>query len=154
MIDVWSQYQSKDSSFKVNEEPIKDFPTLTICTGPYSNYRYESDLIIYYGDAKLKWGENQIDDGDNSTGTVYLEDVYTYVSGTCYLIYIEINNIIETGFLANIYLEFNDKISFENLPEVLEFYFTSEKNSHGIICNEWIDGEELAIKIDKVPPLS
>ena len=48
MIDVWSQYQSKDSGFKVREEPIKDFPTLTICTGPFSNYRYEYEVLLLH----------------------------------------------------------------------------------------------------------
>ena len=116
----------------------------------YSTLIYESDLIIYYGDAKLKWGENQIDDGDNSTGTVYLEDVYTYVSGTCYRIFIEINYTIESGVMSEIEIEFNETIAYDNLPEVLGFYLTSEKNSHGIIFNEWKDGEELSLKINKV----
>ena len=151
MIKVWDQYQSKDSSFKVYEEPITDFPALTICPGLYSsNYSYDFDFTIYYDDTKLKLGENQIDNGDNSTETVYLEDVYTFVSGTCYRIYIKINYIIESGILLHIHIVFNDNITFENLPEVLEFYFTSEKNSHGIIFNEWKDGEEFAIKINKV----
>ena len=151
MKSVWSHYQSKDSSFKVYEEPITDFPTLTFCFGAYSNYyRYEFDFTIYYGDAKLKLGENQIDYMNNSTETVYLEDVYTFVSETCYKIFIEIDFTIESGILKNIHVVFNDNITFENLPEVLEFYLTSEKNSHGIIFNEWKDGEELAIKINKV----
>ena len=77
MMEVWSQYQSKDSSFKVYEEPIKKFPTFTFCTDPDSNYMYEFDFIIYYDNTKLKFGRNQIDNGDNSTETIYLEDVYS-----------------------------------------------------------------------------
>ena len=150
MIKVWDQYQSEDSSFKVYEEPITNFPTLTLCTGPDSNYRYDFDFTIYYDDTKLKLGENQINDGDNSTETIYLEDVYTFVSGTCYRIFIKINYVIESGIKSCIYIEFDNITTFEDLPEVLEFYLTSEKNSHGIIFNEWKDGEELAIKINKV----
>ena len=29
-------------------------------------------------------------------------------------------------------------------------YITSEKNSHGISLSEWMDGEELTIRIEKV----
>ena len=150
MIEVWNQYQSKDSSFKVYEKPIEDFPTLTFCTGPDSNYIYEFDFTIYYDGTKLKLGGNQINNGDNSTETVYLEEVYTYLSGTCYRIFIEINYTIESGFVSQIYIEFNEIILYDNLPEVLQFYLTSDKNSHGIVFNEWKDGEELAIKINKV----
>ena len=146
MIEVWNQYQSKDSSFKVYENPITDFPTLTFCTGPDRNYRYEIDFTIDYADKKLQLGENQI----NNWETVYLEEVYTFLSGTCYKTYIKINYTIESGVQSDIYIEFNETITYENLPEVLEFYLTSEKISHGIVFNEWKDGEELDIKINKV----
>ena len=149
-MEVWSQYQSKDSSFKVYEEPIKKFPTFTFCTDPDSNYMYEFDFTINYDDTKLKLGGNQIDNGGNSTETVYLEEVYTYLSGICYKISIEINYTMESGFMSVIYIEFNETIAYDNLPEVLQFYLTSDKNSHGIVFNEWKDGEELAITINKV----
>ena len=154
MIDVWSQYQSKDSSFKVYETPIKEFPTLTLCTGPYSNYRYEFDLTISYDDTRLKLGRNQIVNGDNSTETLslWLDKVYTFYSGTCYKIFShgDINYSRERGFLSYIHIEFNDMITFNNLPDVLEFYITSARNSVGIIYNDWRDGEELALKFEKV----
>ena len=150
MMEVWSQYQSKDSSFKVYEKPITNFPTLTLCTGSDSNYRYDLDFTIYYDGTKLKLGGNQIDHGDNSTETVYLEEVYTYVSGTCYRILIEMNYTTGNGIVSKIYIEFNETFSYDNLPEVLQFYLTSDKNSHGIVFNEWKDGEELAITINKV----
>ena len=60
MIDVWSQYQSKDTSFKVYQEPIKNFPTLTLCTGPDSNSRYDLDFTILYNNVTLKLGQNQL----------------------------------------------------------------------------------------------
>ena len=150
MMEVWSQYQSKDSTFKVYEEPIRNFPIFTFCTDPDSNYMYEFDFIIYYDNTKLKFGRNQIDNGDNSTETIYLEDVYTYLSGTCYQIFIKINYTIESGVMSEIYIEFNETISYDNLPEVLQFYLTSDENSHGIVFNEWKDGEELAITINMV----
>ena len=149
-MEVWSQYQSKDSSFKVYEEPIKKFPTFTFCTDPDSNYMYEFDFTINYDDTKLKLGGNQIDNGGNTTETVYLEEVYTYVSGTCYRILIEMNYTTGNGIVSKIYIEFNETFSYDNLPEVLQFYLTSDKNSHGIVFNEWKDGEELAITINKV----
>ena len=157
MIKVWDQYQSEDSSFKVYEEPIKNFPTLTLCTGPDSNYSYDLDFTIHYQistsysepDVKLKLGENEIKKEDNSTETVYLDDVSTMLSGTCYKIYIKLNYIIESEIMIS-KIEFNDTITYNNLPDVLEFYLTSEKNFHGIFFNEWKDGEELAIRIPKV----
>ena len=157
MKSVWGHYQSKDSSFKVYQEPIKNFPTLTVCTGPGSNYSYDLDFTIHYQistsysepDVKLKLGENEIKKEDNSTETVYLDNVSTFFSGTCYKIYIKLNYIIEIE-ISKIHIEFKDIITYDNLPDVLEFYLTSEKNFHGIFFNEWKDGEELAIKIPKV----
>ena len=157
MKSVWSHYQSKDSSFKVYQEPIRNFPTLTLCTGPDSNYSYDLDFTIHYQistsysepDVKLKLGENEIKKEDNSTETVYLDNVSTFFSGTCYKIYIKLNYIIEIE-ISKIHIEFKDIITYDNLPDVLEFYLTSEKNFHGIFFNEWKDGEELSLKINKV----
>ena len=157
MIEVWKQYQSKDSSFKVYNEPITNFPTLTFCTGRYSNYIYQSNFTFYYADYhsqdyyKLDIGTNQINRRrDNSTiGVLYIEEVYTFVSGMCYKIYSR-NFIIESGAGSSIYIEFNETIEYDDLLEVLEFYFTSEINSHGIVFNEWKDGQELDIKVYKV----
>jgi len=60
-----------------------------------------------------------------------------------------LNYTIESGVQSDIYIKFNETIIYDNLPEVLEFYLTSERNSHGIVFNEWKDGEELDIKINK-----
>ena len=44
---------------------------------------------------------------------------------------------------------FNKSIINEELPD-LEFYLTSEKNSMGAVYFEWMEGEELLVKIPKV----
>ena len=47
-------------------------------------------------------------------------------------------------------LNFTESYSFDNLPD-LDFYITSEKNSNGIVLNEWMDGkEEFTFRIEKV----
>ena len=50
---------------------------------------------------------------------------------------------------AELILYFNNSISYSKLPD-LEFYFTSEKNSLGAVYYEWMEGEELLVKIPKV----
>ena len=92
------------------QEPIKNFPTLTLCTGPGSNYSYDLDFTIYYqistsyseSDVKLKLGKNEIKKEDNSTETVYLDDVSTMLSGTCYKIYIKLNSINESEIITSV----------------------------------------------------
>ena len=58
----------------------------------------------------------------------------------------DIDHGSEEIFMAN---TFNDSISFNELPD-LNFFITSEKNSLGILLNEWMDGDELSIKIERV----
>ena len=60
--------------------------------------------------------------------TLKMSIVYTYLSGTCYQIFIKINYTIESGVMSEIYIEFNETISYDNLPEVLQFYLTSDEN--------------------------
>ena len=51
--------------------------------------------------------------------------------------------------LRTFILNFDEYISDAELSD-LEIYITSYKNSDGILINEWMDGDELAIKIEKV----
>lgn len=85
--------------------------------------------------------------------TTSTEKITTYFSGSCYKIRINYNILnkgIGKGTVITINLNFTDSYSFDNLPD-LDFYITSEKNSNGILLNEWMDGkEEFTFKIKKV----
>ena len=45
---------------------------------------------------------------------------------------------------------FGDSISFEELPENIHVYLTSNNNSDGVIFSTWIDGDELSFRFPKV----
>ena len=80
------------------------------------------------------------------------EKIHTYFSGICYKIKINSKKPateIGKGAITTIKMTFNDSISFNELPD-LNFFITSEKNSLGILLNEWMDGDELSIKIERV----
>ena len=51
-------------------------------------------------------------------------------------------SIIKLGDDRHITIQFNDSIPLEKWPEHVKIYFTSEKNSYGIIGKKWIDGDE------------
>ena len=91
---------------------------------------------------------------DNDSEDIFMantEKVYTYFSGICYKIKINSKKPTEIGkgAIAYIKLNFNESISFDELPD-LNFFITSEKNSLGILLNEWMDGDELSIKVERV----
>ena len=77
-----------------------------------------------------------------------MELISTFVSGLCYRIETKIDFVLEYGY-RTFKLNFIENISDAELPD-LEFYITSYKNSDGILINEWMEGDELAIKIEKV----
>ena len=80
---------------------------------------------------------------------MHLWKTFSYFSGTCYKITSTLKYLKDPMKPYSIYLDFNENILYEMLPSI-DIYLTSEKNSHGIIYNEWIDGEELAFKFEKV----
>ena len=93
-------------------------------------------------------GKTEKVDEDNTKEVINLEIISTFLSGLCYRIDTKINFVVEYG-VRNFKLDFNEYISDAELPD-LEFYITSYKNSDGILINEWMEGDELAIKIEKV----
>ena len=52
---------------------------------------------------------------------------------------------MEDGY-SEIKFHFNKSITYSKLPD-LEFYLTSEKNSLGAVYFDWMEGEELLVKI-------
>ena len=155
---VFGQFLSEDSTFMIYDSKITEYPTITICT-PKSMLEYGVDMNItiqlYDWEYAIVKGENTLDIGFEENirlEPTMLEQFYSFViSGHCFKItrYMsqEIKKIIDGYMYITLY--FNKSIPYSNLPD-LEFYLTSEKNSLGAIYYEWMDGEELLVKIPKV----
>ena len=153
---VVEQFFSEDTTFKIYDGEINEYPTITICT-PKSKLEYGVDVNIAI---KLHDWVYSIDKGENiwlGTNESYeenikLEQFYSYIiSGFCYKITRNISHSItkmDDGY-AEIMLHFNKFITYDKLPD-LEFYITSEKNSMGAVYFEWMEGEELLVNIPKV----
>lgn len=96
---------------------------------------------------------DEVVDKSKENLTTSTEKITTYFSGSCNKIRINYNILnkgIGKGTVITINLNFTESYSFDNLPD-LDFYITSEKNSNGILLNEWMDGkEEFTFKIKKV----
>ena len=48
---------------------------------------------------------------------------------------------------TNIFINFTDNFPKKELPKSLKVYFTSEKNSYGIISDKWVDGNVMKTSI-------
>ena len=157
LVQIFSQFFSESSTFKQSEEPIKEFPTITICT-PYTSFKYGVDLnismgmhgyeqFIEEGEYEYSWKEN-----DNFVDNINLEKFHSLiVAGFCYKITKNITYDIahmDDGY-NSITLAFNEFIAHDELPDV-DIFLTSEKNSPGVLKYEWMDGDELHLKIPKV----
>ena len=124
--------------------------TQSVTTGDQTeHFEYGIDFnITYNDDVIINIGKTEKVNPDNTKEVINLEIISTFLSGLCYRIDTKINFVVEYG-VRNFKLNFNEYISDAELPD-LEFYITSYKNSDGILINEWMEGDELAIKIEKV----
>ena len=149
-LNVFQQFISESSTFKQFEAPIDEYPTITLCMSgsQTENFKYGIDFNITYNDVIIRMGKTEKVNQDNTNEAINLEIISTFLSGLCYRIDTKINFVVEYG-VRNFKLNFNEYISDAELPD-LEFYITSYKNSDGILINEWMEGDELAIKIEKV----
>ena len=157
LAQIFSQFISESSSFKQSEEPIKEFPTITICT-PYTSFKYGVDLnismwiydymmLIEEGEYEYSWKEN-----GNFIEMIKLEKFQSLLlEGFCYKISKNITYDIvnmDDGY-NTIILSFNKSIPYDKLPDV-DMFLTSEKNSLGILMYDWMDGKELHLTFPKV----
>ena len=157
LAQLFSQFISESSSFKQSEEPIKEFPTITICT-PYTNFKYGVDLnismwiydymmLIEEGEYEYSWKGN-----GNFIEMIKLEKFQSQIlDGFCYKISKNITYDIvnmDDGY-NTIILNFNKSIPYDKLPDV-DMFLTSEKNSLGILMYDWMDGKELHLTFPKV----
>ena len=117
----------------------------------YPEYEYGSDFTVEYKlyiDAKrpsvfIKEGENVI-----LGELIHLETIKTLYKGNCFKF---------TSFLSNYHmikkwihfkLYFSKSFSQDDLP-TLHIFMTSEKNSYGIVINEWMNGKAMKAQIKK-----
>ena len=68
--------------------------------------------------------------------------------GTCYKITPINDDILRGDDGRNIDVYFNKFLPLKDLPS-LKVYFTSEKNSYGVVSNLFTEGEVVEMKIDK-----
>ena len=157
LVQIFSQFFSESSTFKQSEELIKEFPTITICTASTS-FEYGVDInismgmhdyveLIQEGEHQYSWKES-----GNFVENINLEKFQSLiVAGFCYKITKNITyDIVHMNDGYNsITVNFNKSIPYDELPNV-DIFLTSEKNSPGVLKYEWMDGNELHLKIPKV----
>ena len=156
---VLDKFNSRKTSFTQSEEPIQDLPTIAICfSKPDSRkteYKYEQDFKIEYkillGNQSL-YGINFLKEGKKSTALgeiIYLQKMVTRYLGDCYKIssILSDHQLIKYG--TRIFLHFNKSIVDEDLPPFIKLFFTSEKNSHGIIESQWRNGKIIRSQVNK-----
>ena len=146
---------------KQSEVSITEYPTVTVCLKANVGFEYGSDFIISLRDLNLTLADDEYEEIEMEYD--YLDDTtlkyrfqkirsYYFPTNSCYRIVQSGYKIItsETTFLR---INFFGKSTHDNLPDI-EVYFTSVKNSDGIIFSEWMDGDELKFTFSKVKPNS
>ena len=168
------QYESKATNFKRKEIPVIQRPVVTICPKLNSIYKFGMDFNISIGSIVANLGSNSVrcSDFNNEYGSddyqptyddcnydyldvsetsFILESVYNHWSGTqCYKVVYDPNIIYDEKVSFQVVFVFGGSIPYEELPETIDVYLTSNDNSHGVILNSWIDGDELSFKFHKV----
>ena len=165
-----NQYRTYATNFKKKEIPVSQRPVVTICPEGRRKYNYGVDFNISIGSIVAKLGNNSVkcsdfpntEDGsdyytyndcdyDVSETNFFLESVYNYFKRMpCYKVVYDPNHFYDVDIPFQIVSVFGDSIPFEELPEIIRVYLTSNENSHGVIYRTWIDGNELSLKFRKV----
>ena len=164
------QYENKATNFKKKEIPVSQRPVVTICPKLPARYKYGIDFNISIGRIVAKLGNNSVkcsdfheydyeptyddcnyDYLDVSETSFILESEYNlWRSITCYKVVYDLDMIYDGNILFQVLLIFSSSIPFKELPENIYVYLTSNENSHGVIFNTWIDGDELFFQFPKV----
>ena len=166
------QYKSYATNFKKKEIPVSERPVVTICpVGIPRKYKYGVDFNITVGRIVAKLGNNSFkcsevlspmadydyysayDDCDYNASDISfsLESIYKFWRNmTCYKVIYDPSNIYDEDIPFQVVFVFGDSIPYEELPENIHVYLTSNDNSHGVIFNTWTDGNELSLKFQKV----
>ena len=81
----------------------------------------------------------------------YLDNVETMFMGTCYQVYSRLSKSIDASKTPfELSMHFSESMSDEKLPSRIHVIITSDANSHGIILNEWREGDELHFIFSRV----
>ena len=166
MREVVDKFISEDTSFKVYEEFIDEILTMVLCLSNKSKispplslqkndsfrYKYGKDFNITYWQWKTgNWVGDKIilNEGENiiPDHVIYLEKLATAWSGFCYKIN-ETTVKMENGDWRYVSINFFKTVDRNILPPWV-VYFTSEKNSHGILRSWWFDGDIAMMHLNK-----
>ena len=158
MLGVLDNFFSGKTSFSQYEEPIKELPTVMLCFSKSDSgstrYEYGSDFKIQYEVLYMNTFRNQSDflkEGENSAileDIVYLEKITSLYMGNCFKITAFLINENNKSPVRNIYLYFNESSNKEDFHS-LEIFFTSEKNSYGVVGKWWLNGRVLRTLVEK-----
>ena len=161
MRGVMDLYVSQDTSLKQSEINITNYPTVTVCLKANVGFEYGSDFSISLRDLNLTLADDEYEKHDLEYD--YLDDItlkyrlqkihsYYFPTNSCYKI-VQSGYKIITSEITSLRINFYGKGTHDNLPDI-KVYFTSVKNSDGIIFSEWMDGDELKFTFSKVKPNS
>ena len=158
MYGVLEKFFAVKTTISQSEEHIKELPSITFCfmipNIRITEYVFGLDFIIQYEILDSKWNKSSIflTEGENATiigETISLEKIIAYWEGNCY----KLTSILTSKYMikqrTQIILYFNDSITEEDLPTTLKIFVTSEKNSYGVVQNDWRDGKIFKTEIIK-----
>ena len=151
--EVFLNYKSKDSSFKISEEKIEKLPTIVVCfMGTKNTYRLgqEFDVTAYtsYNDYSkdfrngLVFGEHDIDGH-----TLSIKNVDTTYDGKCLNLSTTTQNLSKDWRMYFAFKYNNVSLSEKEIPR-LNIYLSSAENSYGLTLSVWQNGEVLRTTLD------
>ena len=146
---VKDKFAKRETAIKQYEDKIEGHPTIAICNFISSVWEYQKDFNITYttyqsagssveDDAVLKIGENYL---EKSGKNVSLIVIYTRYNAICYKINTT-RNVGETETEIKIW-------SSRTLSNIIDVFFTSEKNFYGITRRDWRDGEVYSVNMKR-----
>ena len=151
--EMFSKYQTSDSTFKRREVIITEVPTITICFNPKVDHLklgidFNISMFLSWADFTNPTEDNKLWEKEvNTKKFAKLSKLLTTYNGYCYKLTSTLNKDMDKKSTWHvIHLEFENETA-SKLPTI-QAYFTSENNSYGILTTHWLDGEALLFQID------
>ena len=172
--DVWNEYSAKVTSVKQysewqDKQKIAS-PTITFCFNPpikmSSLKKYNVSLPEYLGYRKIVTNLTLYEEGiykkDRDFSIIFMdgrfepiandqitvEEMFTIWNGRCYTIRPKFTMTVLNYFVVTIIMK--DPKDNTNI----EWFFTSERNSYGVIFDEWMDGTPLRYSTNTVADMN
>ena len=152
---VLHKFISERTSMAQSKEHIKELPMITFCFYkpdlPISLYEYSLDFKIEH---LLKMADEKsstfLVEGNTALlgGTVRLNKIISAFMGNCFKISYKFKNPYDYQF-SYFRVFFNQSIPWSDIP-TLNTFITSEKNSYGIVFNDWKNGKAAKVEVDKI----